>query len=214
MSVLKIKDSQGNWVGVPQIKGDKGEQGERGPQGIQGERGPQGPQGDDYVLTEQDKRDIAELVDAGGMVVTATQINGIQYSIDSTYDDIKSALSAGKTVVVMTGGVPQPYVGNVDLGDGWYLAFGISTIFNNIATLTGFLIPEAYQNVAIWTQQDTTIPQLNDVQIDGTSIVQDGVANVPIATATTNGAMSAQDKGRLDKVYADYSSALTALGVI
>jgi hypothetical protein len=44
--------------------------------------------------------------------------------------------------------------------------------------------------------------------------VQDGVANVPIATTSRAGAMSAQDKGRLDTVYADYSSALTALGVI
>ena len=55
---------------------------------------------------------------------------------------------------------------------------------------------------------------VDDVQINGTSIVSDGVANVPIATTTTNGAMSAQDKSRLDSVYADYSSALTALGVI
>jgi len=55
---------------------------------------------------------------------------------------------------------------------------------------------------------------VDDVQINGTSIVNNGVANVPIATTTTNGAMSAQDKGRLDTVYADYSSALTALGVI
>jgi hypothetical protein len=36
MSVLKIKDSQGNWVGVPQIKGDKGERGERGLTGQDG----------------------------------------------------------------------------------------------------------------------------------------------------------------------------------
>ena len=55
---------------------------------------------------------------------------------------------------------------------------------------------------------------VDDVQINGISIVTDGVANVPIATTTTNGAMSAQDKSRLDSVYADYSSALTALGVI
>ena len=53
---------------------------------------------------------------------------------------------------------------------------------------------------------------VDDVQINGTSIVSDGVANVPIATTTSAGAMSAQDKGRLDDVYADYSSALTALG--
>ena len=55
---------------------------------------------------------------------------------------------------------------------------------------------------------------VDDVQINGTSIVSDGVANVPIATTTRNGAMSAQDKSHLDSVYADYSSALTALGVI
>lgn len=30
MSILKIKDSQGNWVEVPSIKGDKGDRGEQG----------------------------------------------------------------------------------------------------------------------------------------------------------------------------------------
>ena len=166
--------------------GAKGEQGERGPQGIQGETGAQG---DDYVLTEQDKQDIADLVDAGGMVVNATLVSGTQYTIDSTYDAIKTALSAGKTVVVMTGGIPQPYVGNVQLYDEWYLAFGVSTIYDNIATLTGFMIPQTYQNVAIWTQQNTTIPTLSDVQINGTSIVENGVANVPVANASTIGAV-------------------------
>ena len=171
-------------------KGDKGDTGATGPQGIQGEAGPKGDKGDDYTLTEQDKQDIAELVDAGGMVVTATLISGVQYSIDSTYDDIKSALSQGKTVVVMTQGVPQPYVGNVQLNGEWFLAFGVSTIYDNVATLTGFMIPETYQNVAIWTEQNTTIPQLNDVQINGQSIVADGVANVPMADETNFGAVT------------------------
>ena len=40
------------------------------------------------------------------------------------------------------------------------------------------------------------------------------LVDIPIATATSNGLMSATDKSRLDDVYADYSSALTALGVI
>lgn len=49
-------------------KGDTGEQGIQGPQGIQGEKGdvgetgPQGLKGDNYILTEQDKTDIADLV--------------------------------------------------------------------------------------------------------------------------------------------------------
>lgn len=46
-------------------KGDKGDTGATGPAGATGETGPQGPQGDpgdDYVLTAQDKADIAALV--------------------------------------------------------------------------------------------------------------------------------------------------------
>lgn len=41
-----------------------------------------------------------------------------------------------------------------------------------------------------------------------------GMVEIPLATTTSNGLMSATDKARLDDVYADYSSALTALGVI
>ena len=77
--------------GIQGPKGDKGDTGEQGPkgdtgatgpQGIQGPKGekgdtgatgPQGPQGDDYVLTAQDKADIAELVD---VPVDDVQING------------------------------------------------------------------------------------------------------------------------------------------
>ena len=41
-----------------------------------------------------------------------------------------------------------------------------------------------------------------------------GKASTATATASADGLMSAQDKSRLDVVYADYTSALTALGVI
>ena len=70
-------------------KGDKGDtgatgaQGERGPQGIQGETGPQGPQGaqgDDYVLTEQDKHDIADIAEAD---LTPTILNAFPTDIAS-----------------------------------------------------------------------------------------------------------------------------------
>ena len=39
-----------------------------------------------------------------------------------------------------------------------------------------------------------------------------GKASTDVATTNANGLMSAQDKSRLDTVYADYTSALTALG--
>lgn len=38
-------------------------------------------------------------------------------------------------------------------------------------------------------------------------------ADKTVATTSANGLMSAEDKTHLDAVYADYSSALTALGV-
>lgn len=50
-------------------KGDKGDTGLQGPQGIQGAQGERGPKGDkgdsgdDYVLTQADKQEIADLVD-------------------------------------------------------------------------------------------------------------------------------------------------------
>ena len=43
-------------------KGDKGDTGEQGPQGIRGERGEKGEAGDDYILTEADKTEIADIV--------------------------------------------------------------------------------------------------------------------------------------------------------
>lgn len=42
---------------------------------------------------------------------------------------------------------------------------------------------------------------------------QTGAVTLPTATTSANGLMSSQDKSRLDDLYADYSSALTALGV-
>lgn len=40
-------------------KGDKGDTGSQGPQGIQGEKGEKG---DSYILTDNDKQDIAKIV--------------------------------------------------------------------------------------------------------------------------------------------------------
>lgn len=56
MSVLKIKDSAGRWITVPALKGDKGDK------GATGAAGARGPKGDSYVLTDQDKQDIANIV--------------------------------------------------------------------------------------------------------------------------------------------------------
>ena len=45
-------------------------------------------------------------------------------------------------------------------------------------------------------------------------VIKETKADKTTATTSSDGLMSAQDKSRLDAVYADYTSALTALGVI
>ena len=51
MTILKIKDKKTNeWVSIQTIRGEKGEQ------------GPAGKNGNDYVLTEKDKKEIANIV--------------------------------------------------------------------------------------------------------------------------------------------------------
>ena len=53
-----------------------------------------------------------------------------------------------------------------------------------------------------------------DSDVQGLQTAIQSKASTATATTSSDGLMSAQDKSRLDVVYADYSSALTALGVI
>lgn len=61
---------------------------------------------------------------------------------------------------------------------------------------------------------DTDVQGLQTSKADKTYVDTQltGKASTATATASSDGLMSAQDKSRLDTVYADYSSALTALG--
>lgn len=53
-----------------------------------------------------------------------------------------------------------------------------------------------------------------DLDVQGLQTDMQSKADKTTATASSDGLMSAQDKNRLDTIYVDYSSALTALGVI
>lgn len=57
MAILKIKDADGNVQEILAIKGEKGEK---------GEKGDIGDKGDSYVLTEEDKQEIAGMVSGDG----------------------------------------------------------------------------------------------------------------------------------------------------
>lgn len=88
IGILRIKDAEGNWQEIEAIrgpKGDKGDTGEQGPKGAdgtmkfedlteeqratlkgdKGDIGPVGPKGDAYVITDEDKIEIGNMVIAG-----------------------------------------------------------------------------------------------------------------------------------------------------
>jgi hypothetical protein len=62
MAILKIRDANGNVQEIIAIKGKDGKDGENGKDGINGIDGKDGVDGKDYVLTDADKQEIAEIV--------------------------------------------------------------------------------------------------------------------------------------------------------
>ncbi len=85
--------------GIQGPKGDTGPQGVQGPQGIQGERGPQGiqgPQGADYILTENDKTEIAEAIPVDD-TLSATSKKPLQNKVvKEHFDKVQDILADGK----------------------------------------------------------------------------------------------------------------------
>ena len=170
-------------------KGDKGDTGERGETGATGPMGPQGdrgPKGDNYILTQQDKQDIAGLVEDRLIVNVGSAVSETAYRIDSTFDVILDALTRGVHVVVKDMDTVYPYVGVTQIDNEFVIAFGTSVTYENTSVLIGYIILQA--NLAAKVTQQAIIPTetsqlindslVSDVQIDGTSIIQDGVANI------------------------------------
>lgn len=63
MSVLQIKDASGKWVSIPSVTG---------------------PSGKDYILTEEDKQEIAEMIPGGD-----ASIDDTTPSTNTTYSSVK-----------------------------------------------------------------------------------------------------------------------------
>lgn len=70
-------------------------------------------------------------------------------------------------------------------------------------------IPTVPTNISAFTNDAGYITSAPVQSVNG----QTGAVVIPVATTSADGLMSATDKGRLDDLYDDYSSAMTALGV-
>ena len=152
-------------------KGDKGDTGATGPQGIQGEKGEKGDNGDDYILTAQDKQDIANLVDISSkadavIIHVGDVVSSNMYEIDRTYSEINTALNAGANVVLTDDSVGMcPYVGVISENSTYAIAFGVSATYNGTAALYGYLVLP--NNYAMRVEQYTAIPvNLSDLTDD------------------------------------------------
>ena len=118
-------------------QGPEGPEGPQGPEGQEGPEGPQGPPGQDYVLTQNDRNEIAGIVETdiaptlagkqdAALIVNATHINENLYLIDTSTDDIFAALDAGRDVLVRAGLKDYPYMGVKEILDNSFILFGAS----------------------------------------------------------------------------------------
>ncbi|MDT3388863.1 MAG: collagen-like protein [Bacteroidota bacterium] len=193
------------------LKGEKGDKGDKGDQGIQGlkgdtgEKGDKGEDGQDYVLTENDKQEIASLVD---VPVDDVQIDGTSI-VNNGIATIPIANTNNAGIVKIN---PSFGVGLIndaliingansnDIKAANNSTKAISTFRQHEATFYGLAkasgdITQSASNNAVGTYTDEAkaaiqtmlgVPSENDiitdVQIDGTSIVENGIASIPKAS--------------------------------
>lgn len=209
---LTINFTNGTSINLGNIRGEQGPQGMQGIQGIKGDTGatgPRGPKGD-----QGDKGDPGEpafnpkvrvVQTSNGAMIYVTDING------TTYAQIVHG-RAGEQGPRGVKGDTGPQGPKGDPGESFtlhpcsqdeYDSETRTPTIQNPDSSTLYLVPSAepvspdlfvewaYVNGGWEMFGSATVEAVSDVQVNGTSIVQDGIANVPIAgTSDRLGAVS------------------------
>ena len=170
-----IQGAQGP-VGPQGIQGPTGPQGERGPTGATGARGPagetgpQGPKGDNYVLTSEDKADIADIVideldidDAPTEASTNPVSSGGVFDALGDYVPVNSESSNMKGNIDNDGSIMQEV--EISSGANWKKK---SSIYQD-GTMVRARV-QALENGA-WTNKSTVQLSENQLQIDPRMVV-------------------------------------------
>ena len=192
-------------------KGDQGIQGIQGPKGDTGETGPVGPKGDTPVKgtdywTAADKEQIIE------DILTSQDITDLKDQIDSKEDTLNySNPVQGFALTAKT--IENGKVTEWDFGETGGIKMHICSsseyssesripIINNPDEKTIYLVPASYQPsnnmFTEWVYVNNTWEifgsiaidlsnYLTDVRVNGTSVVSNGVANIPVGTEDTYG---------------------------
>ena len=196
-----------------------------GPQGNRGPEGPKGEKGDDYVLTDEDKDDIAGLA--------AEKLDLTDYVKNTDYPQV-NRMVAGVVKVDTAGGLyvdaggllsTYPATGS-EIKEGTHNSRPIMpkrqhiSVFYGLAKAAGADEKDSEATFGVYTEaaklairamigavssEDIPDAPVQDVQIDGASILQEGVAIVPIANDSRPGVV---------KVPVDRGLAMTTAGNI
>lgn len=111
-----------------------------GPQGPQGERGQKGDPGDDYVLTQQDREEIAEeaakKIDLSELEEDVTEVkSALPDKADKSDTVLETTLSRGRKPGTTPGSASFAFGGNVEASGIYSAAFGINTVANKEAAV-------------------------------------------------------------------------------
>lgn len=206
--------------------GATGPQGETGATGQQGPKGDKGDPGDDYTLTEQDKQDIAGMVDTP---VDDVQINGTSIvqggvanipiaktgSTDASLGLVRVSADYGLSISPLGRlNTTDPSVAQIKAGTATYRKIGPAhqhiAAFYGLTKAAGVDMASSSNPVGTYTDEakaaiqsmldvpsKSDIPEVpvEDVQIDGASILSNGVADIPIADAETLGVVGINNNG-------------------
>lgn len=152
-------------------KGDKGDTGAQGPQGIQGETGPQGPKGDPGDVQSVAGKTGAVTLDAGDIEYDDTDTYAAG-SVGAGLADLKSQTDAMSTASA------------TDVGK----ALSPKTVTGGKVTEWKFVSAGGGGGGGA----------VDDVQVDGVSVVTDGVANISKGTRSTFGVVKGDTSYGID----------------
>ena len=189
MSVLKIKDEQGQWIEIPVLKGKDGDKGDKGESGV-------------YVGTEAPTDESVDVwIDSDGTaddIVTDVQINGTSIVQDGVAN-VPVISANNETGLVSLGGN----------GSGLCILNGVLSTYPapSIIIKNG---SSGFQPITPYNQHESTFYGLAKAAGDTT---QSQSSNA-VGNYTEDAKTAIRTMLGLEDVYQDYSSALTALGVI
>lgn len=159
----------------------------------------------------EDACDYAPLeININKSIVTATGVNILPSSIQSEngFCCVCVPCTAGNIFTITGSGGSQTRLWAFSDSNGDILTGAGSNVSATKLILT------APQNAAYFAYNSRTNVDYDVYKGRKPKDVMAEKADKTVATTSANGLMSAEDKTKLDIVYADYSSALTALGVI